>query len=115
MLRQALAARRSAIDRGALADATAEQPPRSGKEPAKPAASVASIVLPAQADSAEKRVSVEVPEVAGLRVRAAALALHRRGFRVRITGSGVVVRSDPAAGELVETGRVVMLHAGPAQ
>jgi cell division protein FtsI (penicillin-binding protein 3) len=119
MLRQALAARRSAIDRRALADATAEQPPPSGKETEKPTASVASIGLPAAASSsAAKRVSAEVPDVAGLRVRAAALALHRRGFRVRIAGSGVVVRSIPAAGEQLETGRVVTLHAsasGPSQ
>jgi stage V sporulation protein D (sporulation-specific penicillin-binding protein) len=118
MLRQALAARRSAIDRRALADATAEQPPPSGEEREKPTASVASIGLPAAASAGAKRVSAEVPDVAGLRVRAAALALHRRGFRVRIAGSGVVVRSAPAAGEQLETGRVVTLHAsasGPSQ
>jgi beta-lactam-binding protein with PASTA domain len=56
-------------------------------------------------------VSAEVPDLAGLRVRAAVLALHRRGFRVRIAGSGVVRRSDPAAGEMLETGRIVTVHA----
>jgi cell division protein FtsI (penicillin-binding protein 3) len=118
MLRQALAARRSAIDRRALADATAEQPLPSGKEPEKPNAAVASIGLPAAVSSGANRVTAEVPDVTGLRVRAAALALHRRGFRVRIAGSGVVVRSDPEAGALLATGRVVTLHAsasGPAQ
>jgi cell division protein FtsI (penicillin-binding protein 3) len=114
MLRQALAARRSAIDRGALADATAEQPAPAGRAPRKVDASVTSIALPAAASSGTKRVSAEVPELAGLRVRAAVLALHRRGFRVRIAGSGVVRRSSPAAGEMLETGRTVTLHASTA-
>jgi cell division protein FtsI (penicillin-binding protein 3) len=111
MLRQALAARRSAIDRGALADATAEQPSPAGKAPRNVDASVTSIALPAAASPGTKRVSAEVPDVAGLRVRAAVLALHRRGFRVRLAGSGVVRRSDPAAGEMLLTGRIVTVHA----
>jgi beta-lactam-binding protein with PASTA domain len=77
-------------------------------------ASVASIALPAAEAPGAKRVTAEVPDLAGLRVRAAVLALHRRGFRVRIAGSGVVRRSDPAAGEILEAGHVVTLHASAA-
>ena len=36
-----------------------------------------------------------MPEVLGASVRAAALALHRRGFRVELRGSGRVARTSP--------------------
>jgi len=50
-----------------------------------------------------------VPDVAGQTVREAALALHRRGFRVRTQGTGVVVRSSPAAGAERAAGSVIDL------
>ncbi len=112
MLRHALAARRSAIDRQALADATAEAPtaPRAAVDEEHDP--VAAVQLPVPTTGGTRAVAA-VPEVTGLGVRAAALALHRRGFRVRVTGAGVVLRSTPAAGDSLRTGGLVTLVAGP--
>jgi beta-lactam-binding protein with PASTA domain len=41
---------------------------------------------------------IPVPAVTGASVRQAALALHRRGFRVDLRGLGAVDRTEPAAG-----------------
>ena len=59
MLRQALAARRSAIDRRALADGTAEQPAPGGKLAEKPGAPVAAMRLPAQIRSDNGHMNAE--------------------------------------------------------
>jgi hypothetical protein len=56
---------------------------------------------------------VLVPDVEGQPVRAAVYALHQRGLRVRVEGSGVVTRSFPAAGDSLLAGRTVVLYAGP--
>jgi beta-lactam-binding protein with PASTA domain len=56
---------------------------------------------------------VVVPEVAGRSVRSATFALHQRGLRVRVDGSGVVTRSVPAAGDSLAAGRTVVLVAKP--
>jgi beta-lactam-binding protein with PASTA domain len=53
---------------------------------------------------------VVVPKVAGLSVRAAAAALHRRGFQVTVAGSGAVSGSDPVAGTSVKFGTTVRLQ-----
>lgn len=50
-----------------------------------------------------------VPGVAGLPVRAAALALHRKGLEVNVRGTGIVAQSIPAAGASVAPGAVVQL------
>ena len=42
-----------------------------------------------------------LPSVTGQGVRAAALALHRRGLHVDLRGIGRVTRTDPAAGTSV--------------
>lgn len=111
MLRQAVAARRTAIDRGVLAEGTAE----SRAAPAGPARSrapaVAAVTLPLPPDRDAEAPAAEVPEVTGMGVRAAALALHRRGFRVRVAGSGIVTRTEPGAGEPHRVGRTVVLYA----
>lgn len=52
-----------------------------------------------------------VPDVAGRSLRAAVYALHQRGFRVRVEGSGRPVRTSPAAGDSLPTGRLVVLYA----
>ncbi len=97
MLQQALASRRVAIDRSRLTprDSTA---PRVQRRAATPAG-MARVVLPwpYQPDR-QSAVTRAVPDVAGRSVREAALALHRRGFRVSLRGLGRVSRTQPAGG-----------------
>jgi beta-lactam-binding protein with PASTA domain len=52
-----------------------------------------------------------VPEVAGRSIREAALALHRRGFRVSLRGLGRVTGTVPPAGELAPPGSPVVVLA----
>jgi beta-lactam-binding protein with PASTA domain len=54
---------------------------------------------------------VAVPQVVGLSVRAAALALHRRGFQVIASGTGSIARSSPSAGTKAPFGATVHLQA----
>jgi cell division protein FtsI (penicillin-binding protein 3) len=110
MLQEALAARRSAIDRRRLAPEETPAPP--GRVPRRevPAAPEAVVMAwPLPGDSAERRQPV--PNVIGANVRRAASALHRRGFRVALRGSGAVVRSAPAAGDSLARGGTVTLWA----
>jgi beta-lactam-binding protein with PASTA domain len=68
------------------------------------------VVLPyrtPKADSAPR----PVPDVAGRSIREAALALHRRGFRVDLRGLGRVVRTVPGAGENARPGSPVLVLA----
>jgi cell division protein FtsI (penicillin-binding protein 3) len=57
---------------------------------------------------------VPVPDVAGSSLRAAARALHRSGFEVRVEGWGRVTGTTPAAGTRAIPGRIVVVHAGDA-
>jgi len=52
-----------------------------------------------------------VPDVAGKGLRAAARALHRSGFVVRVEGWGRAVSTSPAAGERAPAGSTVVVHA----
>ncbi len=119
MLQQALASHRVAINRSALA--TAESAQGSGMAraapvvPAAPAAARSPAVVvpwppprPAPAPPA-----VAVPDVQGRSVREAALALHQRGFRVQLRGSGRVARTVPGAGQPAAPGATVIIWAGP--
>jgi len=110
MLQQALASRRVAIDRGRLA-ATEEAPPEI-HAPVAPAPGPAPVLVslpyrPPRTDSAPR----PVPDVAGRSIREAALALHRRGFRVDLRGLGRVVRTVPAGGESARPGSSVVVLA----
>jgi hypothetical protein len=58
-----------------------------------------------------KVVALPVPDVAGRSVREAALALHRRGFRVNLHGLGQVSRTVPAGGETAMPGTAVAVWA----
>ncbi len=118
MLRQALAARRSVIDRGALVDADVESVPpptrpgrRSVVEARAPLPTAVRLPLPPARPA--QQPTVVVPEVAGRSVRSAAFALHQRGLRVRVEGSGIVTRSVPAAGDSLPAGKTVVLVATP--
>jgi hypothetical protein len=56
-----------------------------------------------------------VPDVVGRSAREAALALHRRGFRVSLRGLGRVSRTIPAAGENARPGGIVTMWAQEAE
>jgi hypothetical protein len=110
MLQQSLASRRVAIDRGRLA------PGEAGAIPA-PAAATGPTARPIRVVSwpykavAKGSEPVTVPSVAGRSVREAALALHRRGFRMSLQGMGRVVRTAPEAGETAPPGASVTVWA----
>lgn len=119
MLLQALSARKSVLDRGALADAdgsgTAARtapprpPSRTGKAPESSRA--AAVRLPVPASAPARAVYLKVPDVSGRAVRPAAFTLHQGGFRVRVEGTGRVVRSVPAAGDSLPAGKTVVIYA----
>lgn len=111
MLEQALQARQSAVNRARLARATGVLPaPSAGSERVEQAPVVVLLPAAARPDSTTR---VTVPAVRGLSLRAAALALHRRGLRVQVSGAGAVVRTRPAAGGEVPVGTVVTVEAEP--
>ena len=106
MLQQALASHRVAIDRSRLAAPDAAEPaaaPREGPVPGAPA-----IVVPWPAPAPDQApAALPVPDVAGTPVREAALALHRRGFRVDLRGTGRVERTAPGPGDAALPGATV--------
>jgi cell division protein FtsI (penicillin-binding protein 3) len=110
MLQQALASRRVAIDRSRLTvhDSVSPGAPRAAVTPV----SLTRIVLqwPYYASTA-KITPRPVPDVAGRSVREAALALHRRGFRVNLRGLGAVTRTAPGGGESAMPGTAVTVWA----
>ena len=110
MLQQALASRRVAIDRSRLT-VHDDAPPSAPLAAATPARITRVVVqwpfLPINA----KVVALPVPDVVGRSVRDAALALHRRGFRVGLRGLGQVSRTVPAGGETALPGTAVTVWA----
>ena len=112
MLRQALAARRTTLDRGMLAESPVERPrsadPRLDGTERTDAQWVTLPLAPARPPPG---AAAEVPNVIGQTVRSAAVALHRRGFRIRLEGAGTVVRMSPRAGDSLGAGKVVTLTA----
>jgi cell division protein FtsI (penicillin-binding protein 3) len=110
MLRQALAARRTALDRAALAEGSVPvETVQVGARLDRPAVEAVPWPLPERRPTA---VPAVVPDVIGSTVRAAALALHRSGFRVQLEGSGRVTATIPAAGDSAATGQTVTVIAG---
>ena len=59
------------------------------------------------------RMPREVPDVAGMALRDAAVVLHQAGFRVRVSGSGLVTGSSPSAGTMMPAGELVRVAAEP--
>ena len=110
MLQQALASRRVAIDRGRLAarDSVVEAEPK--PDAASAGRPVVAISWPYHPEQ-PSRSPLPVPSVEGRSIREAALALHRRGFRVNLQGIGRVIRTDPAAGENADPGTPVVVYA----
>jgi cell division protein FtsI (penicillin-binding protein 3) len=110
MLQQALASRRIAIDRSRLTgqdSASLREPKTRTARPGMPRV-ILSWPYHFAAASGTPR---QVPEVAGRPVREAALALHRRGFRVTLRGLGRVSRTLPAAGDVALPGSSVLVWA----
>jgi cell division protein FtsI (penicillin-binding protein 3) len=109
MLQQALASRRVAINRSRLTSSEAVS---------NDAGSVATpinmhrVVLPwpYQPESPKPKLQ-SIPPVTGESAREAALALHRRGFRVILRGIGNVTRSAPSGGESALVGSAVTVWA----
>lgn len=111
MLQDALAARRSALNRARFAEQAVPTPPRQAADPAeRPAPMV--IELPWRSPDARDAPRAQVPDVRGATVRQAALLLHRRGFRVRVEGDGLVTGTTPSAGESARVGSQVRVRAG---
>lgn len=112
MLEQALASKRVSFDRarmmGGQPSVVRSMAPRKSAERTTPRRVV--VPWPAPADSAASG-AVLVPQLAGLSIRAAALALHRRGFEVSVTGAGNVTTSIPASGATARAGSTVHLQA----
>ena len=108
MLEQALASHRVAINRGRLAPRDSAPPPDRPPEPAAPAdAPVVAVGWPYQLPDSTPGPR-PVPDVTGRSVREAALALHRRGFRMSLQGMGRVTRTAPAAGQQLRPGSSVV-------
>jgi hypothetical protein len=112
MLEQALAAREVALDRARLSTA-APLPPTPGLEGNDGVVPYV-VPWPYSPDTVTARPIRAVPEVSGRSLREAVRALHRRGFRVKLKGWGVALRTAPAAGDSATAGSVVTLFAGPA-
>ncbi|MBI2401216.1 MAG: penicillin-binding protein 2 [Gemmatimonadetes bacterium] len=110
VIEQALAARTSALDAQRLG--TEAAPPRA---PTVGTGSVPYVVAWPPASAPPPVVERRVPDVTGLSLRAAAAALHQRGFQARVRGWGVVAEMAPAAGTSAAAGTVVTLVAAPAR
>jgi cell division protein FtsI (penicillin-binding protein 3) len=110
MLQQALASRRVAIDRSRLT--VHDNVSRHDAGPVTTPVSMARVVLSWPYEAADVKLrSLLVPEVTGQSVRKAALALHRRGFRVNLRGIGRVTRTAPSGGEPALPGTAVAVWA----
>jgi hypothetical protein len=71
------------------------------------------VTLPRRAPRAAPATPRPVPEVKGLTVRAAVLALHHAGFRVQLAGLGTAEGTQPEAGQLAKQGTLVRLVTTP--
>jgi cell division protein FtsI (penicillin-binding protein 3) len=110
MLQQALASRQVAIDRGRLAPGETRAIAAHAATAGPTARPITVVSLPYEAAS-ERSEQVAVPSIAGRSVREAALALHRRGFRMSLQGMGRVVRTTPEAGAMAPPGASVTVWA----
>ena len=111
ILEAALATPGVALDRGRLVRRRLAD--TSGAPAAAEAAPGTSVVVPwpMPPEGGDTAAPVPVPDVAGSDLRAAARALHRSGFEVRVEGWGRVTGTTPAAGTPARPGRVVVVRA----
>jgi cell division protein FtsI (penicillin-binding protein 3) len=110
ILESALATPAAALDRGRLTQRRAPEADLPAAPPDGAPIVVAWPPPPAPRDSAPA-TSGRVPDVTGLDLRAAARALHRSGFEVRVDGWGRVTSTTPAAGASARRGTTVVVHA----
>ncbi|MFO8060854.1 MAG: PASTA domain-containing protein, partial [Bacillota bacterium] len=54
--------------------------------------------------------SVRVPDLTGMTLRAGAEELGALGLRMEVSGSGIIIRQEPAPRTLVQRGTIVHLH-----
>ena len=111
MLQQALASRRVAIDRGLLVAPDSAAPTAKRISATAPVSGPPIVITLPYRRPATDASPRPVPDVVGRSMREAALALHRRGFRVTLRGLGRVVRTSPAAGETARPGSAVVVEA----
>jgi cell division protein FtsI (penicillin-binding protein 3) len=112
MLEQALASHRVAINRGRLAPRDTTGPRDTAPPAAEPPARAPVVTVGWPYQPADSTPAVRpVPDVAGRSVREAALALHRRGFRMSLQGMGRVIRTAPGAGAQARPGTSVTVWA----
>lgn len=113
ILEQALASRYIALDRARLGGTSAAVAARLPVPPPRPeaVAPVVRVSWPYHAPDSSATASEErpVPDVTGRSVRAAVLALHQRGFRAAVRGTGQAMTTDPAAGAAARPGTVVTI------
>jgi cell division protein FtsI (penicillin-binding protein 3) len=110
MLQQALASRRVAINRSRLTAQDSTHPAEDSTVATPVSMHWTVLSWPYQPPSLKPKLQ-PVPVVMGESAREAALALHRRGFRVILHGLGSVSRSAPAAGEQALSGTAVTIWA----
>jgi cell division protein FtsI (penicillin-binding protein 3) len=111
MLEQALASHRVAINRGRLAQSDSAMAQEAEPVPAAPrGAPVIAVSWPYKAET-ESSAPVPVPDVVGRSVREAALAIHRRGFRMSLRGLGRVTRTVPEGGQTGRPGTSIAVWA----
>ncbi len=115
MLEEAITSRNQALDFNQLALRGAASVPATPRPaPAAPEPEVPVVAVPWPPETTRRaEAPAEVPDVAGQSVRAAALTLHRSGFRVMLEGSGTAVSSRPAAGASAPRGTTVIVVARP--
>jgi hypothetical protein len=106
MLQQALASHRVAIDRSRLAAPDTLETALAPREEPLPGAPAVVVPWPPRPPD-QPPAALPVPDVAGTPVREAALALHRRGFRVDLRGTGLVERTVPGPGDAALPGATV--------
>jgi cell division protein FtsI (penicillin-binding protein 3) len=109
MLERMLAARNPALDFKRLQES--EPVPLATREVRQPeaVAPVLRVAWPYRDRESTATEPITVPEVAGQGVREAVLALHRKGLRVTVHGTGIVARLSPAAGSAAAPGTTVEL------
>lgn len=115
MLEEAITSRNRALDFNRLAlggtTVAAALPARPSPVP-DPETPVIAVPWPQQ-ESSPAAPSTTIPDVAGQSVRAAALTLHRSGFRVMLEGSGSAVVTRPVAGASAPRGSTVTVVTAP--
>ena len=113
VLEAALATPAVALDRGRLTRRRAPGAAVPGDAPGAGGGAALVVGWPPAAPATDSTAPAlrPVPDVAGLGLRAAARALHRSGFEVRIEGWGRAVSTTPAAGSGAPPGSTVVVTA----